>query len=40
MKLEALGVSIDALSDAQRAYLGVSASEDASTDDERLPVQS
>jgi len=40
MKLESLGVAIDALSEAQRAYLGVAASEDGSTDTEPVPVQS
>jgi adenosylhomocysteinase len=40
MKLESLGVAIDALSEAQRAYLGIAASEDASTDTEPVPVQS
>ena len=40
MKLESLGVGIDALSEAQRAYLGVAASEDGSTDTESVPVQS
>jgi S-adenosylhomocysteine hydrolase len=40
MKLESLGVGIDALSEAQRAYLGVAASEDGSTDTEPVPVQS
>ncbi len=40
LKLETLGVAIDALSEAQRDYLGVAAIEGPSTDGDPLPVQS